>query len=157
MTAEEKVGDTFRLGLQWNTDGTVKLFVDYKKIAQIDKAAALASWAVTGDAVTYGYANLAGDVKVTVSDPVILTPLTEVSMESEIHQSSVQALFDSLNPNLEYGAVKGNVTLPVGFTSAYMGGCKAHGQSHIALGLYIRLYGRRAAALGQLQYGCGEQ
>lgn len=122
----KKVGDTFKLGLQWNVDGTVKLFVDCIKLAQIDQAAALASWAITGDAVTYGYANLAGDVKVRISRPVVKAPVTQLAMESEITESAVLALFDAANPNLDKTAVKSNVQLPGSFTSAYMGNLPMH-------------------------------
>lgn len=118
----KRLGDTFKLGLQWNTDGTTVLYVDQFEIAAIEKAAPQASWAMTGDALTYGYANLVGEAKVTISGAVVKAPQAEVTMDSEINESVVLALLSSANPGLDKTAVKGNLQLPLGFTSSYMGG-----------------------------------
>lgn len=126
LSLGKKVGDTFQLGLQWNVDGTVKVFVDYVQVAVIEKAAALASWAITGDAVTYGYANLAGQVKVNVTDAVVKAPLTAVSLESEINQTVIDSMLSGLNPNLNKNAVASSLALPTSYTSSYVGGVPIH-------------------------------
>lgn len=108
-----KLGDTFKLGLQWNKNDSVDVYVNNMYITSIEDATAALAYN-GNDNLGYNYNQLdKGNVKITITEAAVWEGIP-VSRQAEITAEKVLG-----NQNLS--EVVADLTLPTTFTSAYLG------------------------------------